>query len=69
MEDAALLLPPETRDPDAITELLHQRGVRVVEWNGWEAIDAVEVNAGLARNARRVKIADRKRLLAAAFAG
>ena len=48
--------------------LLHQRGVRVIEWDGWEAIDALEISAGLARNARRVKVADRKRLLAAAFA-
>jgi len=32
-----VLPPPETRDPDAIMALLHQRGVRVVEWDGWEA--------------------------------
>ena len=68
LEVAALLPPPETGDPDAIMTLLHQRGVRVVEWDGWEAIDALEISAGLARNARRVKVADRKRLLAAAFA-
>ena len=68
LDDAALLPPPETRDPDAIMALLHQRGVRVIEWDGWEAIDALEISAGLARNARRVKVADRKRLLAAAFA-
>ncbi len=49
LEDAALLPPPETRDPDAIMALLHQRGVRVVEWDGWEAIDALEICAGLVR--------------------
>ncbi|MBV8297670.1 MAG: FAD-dependent oxidoreductase [Acidimicrobiia bacterium] len=67
LQDAAMLPPPQTRDPDAIMALLHQRGVRVVDWRGWEAIDALEINAGLARDASRVKIADRTRLLSAAF--
>jgi ferredoxin--NADP+ reductase len=68
LEDAALLLPPETRDPDAIMTLLRQRDVQVVEWDGWKAIDALEISAGLARDTRRVKTADRMRLLAAASA-
>jgi ferredoxin/flavodoxin---NADP+ reductase len=68
LEDAAALPRPETRDPDAITALLRQRGVRVVDWRGWEAIDALEINAGLARNASRVKICDWTRLVAAASA-
>ena len=51
--------------------LLRQRVVGVVgvvDWRGWEAIDALEINAGQARGASRVKIADWTRLLAAASA-
>ena len=68
LEDAAMLPPPQTRDPDAIVALLRQRVVGVVDWRGWEAIDALEINAGQARGASRVKIADWTRLLAAASA-
>jgi ferredoxin--NADP+ reductase len=56
------------RDPDGIMELLRRRGVRVVEWDGWEAIDALEIAAGLARGAKRVKVAEREQMLAAPFA-
>jgi ferredoxin--NADP+ reductase len=54
------------RDPDAIIERLDQRGVGVVTWAGWEAIDAAEQALGIAAGRTRIKIADRAALLLAA---
>ena len=54
------------RDADALVELLCHRGVQVVEWAGWEAIDAAERRLGEDRGCARVKIADRETLLATA---
>ncbi|MPZ65709.1 MAG: NAD(P)-binding protein [Pseudonocardiaceae bacterium] len=52
--------------PDSIISLLEQRGVGVVRWAGWQAIDAAEQALGAAVGRTRVKIADRKALLTAA---
>jgi ferredoxin--NADP+ reductase len=54
------------RDPDAVVELLAERGARVVTKYGWEAIRAAEEAVGLAAGRTRVKIADREQLIAAA---
>ncbi|MDQ2789141.1 MAG: FAD-dependent oxidoreductase [Actinomycetota bacterium] len=54
------------RDPDAIIERLNERGVGVVNWAGWEAIDAAELALGVAAGRTRIKIADRTALLIAA---
>ncbi|MEO7193637.1 MAG: FAD-dependent oxidoreductase [Pseudonocardiaceae bacterium] len=54
------------RDPDMLIETLTQRGVTVVTWAGWEAIDAAERALGAAAGRDRIKIADRERLLIAA---
>lgn len=54
------------RDPDAITTLLERRGVGVVTWAGWEAIDDAEQALGAAVGRQRIKIAEREALLAAA---
>jgi ferredoxin--NADP+ reductase len=54
------------RDPDAITTMLAQRGVGVVTWAGWEAIDAAEQALGAAVGRKRIKIAELQALLAAA---
>src|SRR5260370_25026298 len=65
---AALQAPRrQVRDPDGIIDLLHQRGVRAVPWEGWEAIEALEIAAGKRRGAKQVKVADRELLLAAAL--
>ena len=57
------------REPDAITDKLTQRGVGVVTWTGWEAIDAAERALGVAAGRTRVKIVDRAALLVAAATG
>lgn len=54
------------REPDAIIDKLAQRGVQVVTWAGWEAIDAAEQALGVAAGRTRIKIADRASLLHAA---
>ncbi|HXT44935.1 MAG TPA: FAD-dependent oxidoreductase [Pseudonocardiaceae bacterium] len=54
------------RDPDAIIDKLAQRGVGVVTWAGWEAIDAAERALGVAVGRTRIKIVDRAALLIAA---
>jgi ferredoxin--NADP+ reductase len=57
------------REPDAIIDKLTQRGVGVVTWAGWEAIDAAERALGVAAGRTRVKITDRAALLIAAASG
>jgi ferredoxin/flavodoxin---NADP+ reductase len=66
-EDIARLPSPEAREPDGVIDLLRQRRVRVVPWEGWEAIEALEIASGRARGARQVKLAERELLLAAAL--
>lgn len=67
LEDAPALPRRQVRDPDEIIDVLHQRGVRAVPWEGWEAIEALEIAAGKRRGAKQVKVADRELLLAAAL--
>jgi ferredoxin--NADP+ reductase len=67
LQDAPALPRRQVRDPDGIVDLLHQRGVRVVPWQGWEAIEALEIAAGRRRGAKQVKVAERELLLAAAL--
>jgi ferredoxin--NADP+ reductase len=54
------------REPNTIIDTLAQRGVGVVTWAGWEAIDAAEQALGVAAGRTRIKIADRETLLTAA---
>jgi len=68
LSDAASLRPAPVRDPDAVLHLLVERGVAVVAWEGWQAIDDAEVGLGSAQGRDRVKIADLAHLLRAAGA-
>jgi ferredoxin/flavodoxin---NADP+ reductase len=54
------------REPDMIIDRLTRRGVEVITWAGWEAIDAAEQALGLASGRSRIKIANRAELLIAA---
>jgi ferredoxin--NADP+ reductase len=67
LEDAPTLPRREVHDADGIIDLLRQRGVRVVPWEGWEAIEALEIATGRRRGAKQVKVAERELLLAAAL--
>lgn len=54
------------RDRDALGRLLEGRGVHVVTWEGWEAIDAAEIALGAQEGRERAKLHDRGALLDAA---
>lgn len=53
-------------DRDALPGLLAARGVQVVSWDGWSAIDRAEIALGVGTGRPRVTIADRADLLRAA---
>ncbi|MDR2374268.1 MAG: FAD-dependent oxidoreductase [Bifidobacteriaceae bacterium] len=58
------------RDPSAppLADLLAARGVEVVTWEGWQAIDALERANGEAEGRARAKLATRRELISAAAA-
>ena len=62
---AAGLLPPRESGGD-ITELLAERAVSCVTYEGWESIDAVETARGEPQGRPRVKLCSWDELLAAA---
>jgi len=66
LADAPLLPPAPIRDPAAVLQLLHDRGARVVTWDGWRAIQVTEARLGQAQGRVRAKISDREWLLRAA---
>jgi ferredoxin--NADP+ reductase len=53
------------RDTDELLAVLRARGVDVVDWAGWQKIDALEVVKGRLNGRSRVKIHDWAELLAA----
>jgi ferredoxin--NADP+ reductase len=69
LADASALPQAPVRDPDAVLELLRERGVRVVTWQGWRAIELTEARLGRAQGRQRAKIADREAMLRAASDG
>jgi ferredoxin--NADP+ reductase len=62
-DHAAGLLPEPTADPDALLEAIRANGVHVVDYTGWEAIDAHERSLGEPTNRPRVKLVRREELL------
>lgn len=66
LEDAASLRRAPVRDPEALPALLAERGVTVVTWEGWGAIEQAEAELGQASGRERAKLADRAELLRAA---
>jgi ferredoxin--NADP+ reductase len=67
LEDAAAgLLPRSEAEPHALDALLAERGVDVVVYAGWEAIDALERERGSSQGRPRVKLTTWDELLAAA---
>lgn len=59
-------LPKHDQDSTAVDDLLGSRGVRVVDWSRWLAIEATEVTLGEASGRGRVKLHDRGEMLSAA---
>jgi ferredoxin--NADP+ reductase len=69
LADLPSLVPAGVRDPDTLPELLAGRGVQVVSWDGWRAIERAETALGAAQGRARAKISDRSELLRLAAAG
>jgi ferredoxin--NADP+ reductase len=63
LDDLNALPRAPHREHDAVVATLAQRGVGVVSWAGWEAIDAAEQALGAAAGRTRIKIAARDALL------
>jgi ferredoxin--NADP+ reductase len=61
--DAPSLPKAPERDPQTLLKLLADRGVDVVDWEGWVGIDEAEIALGVAQGRERVKIAQREILL------
>jgi len=59
---AGLLATP-TIEPEQLLETLERRGVRVVDYTGWEAIDAHERATGEPHGRPRVKLTSRDQML------
>ncbi len=55
--------PARGSDPQAVIELLRQRGVQFVDWAGWQRLERYEAALGAARNAATIKVADRQAML------
>ncbi|NHC14177.1 FAD-dependent oxidoreductase [Motilibacter deserti] len=68
LEDLPHLPRAAYREPEDVDRLLAGRGVQVVGWAGWCAIDGAELALGVASGRRRVKISEREALLRAAAA-
>ncbi len=62
-EDARREIRPQDADPEAVTGLLQKRGVRFVDFRGWELLDAFEVAAGEPLGRPRVKVTSVDRML------
>jgi len=65
-DSGALPVPAATRDPEQVLKVLANRGVEVVLWGGWQAIDAAELALGQSQGRERAKISGRPALLTAA---
>jgi ferredoxin--NADP+ reductase len=62
-DHAAGRLPERTTDPDSLLTGLRAAGVQIVDYAGWQAIDAHERELGEAANRPRVKLVRRDELL------
>ena len=66
--DAATLPEAPAGAKSDVIEHLKERGVDVVEWSGWELVDAHERSLGLPHGRDRIKLVAREELLAASKA-
>lgn len=63
LADLDWLPPAPCRDTDTLLAVLRSRGVDIVDWDGWQRIDAAEVVRGHQDGRGRVKIHDWTELL------
>jgi len=53
--ESSTLLEPEKPEPEAVEQLLNERGIRYVAFEDWQAIDEAEVGRGEPHGRPRVK--------------
>lgn len=49
-------IPDHNRDPQAIVNLLHSRGVNYVSYEDWKILDVYEITAGATQDRPRIKV-------------
>ena len=69
LADVPSLRRAPVRDPEALRQLLADRGVQVVTWDCWLAIARAEAQRGEAQGRARTKISDRAEMLRLAAEG
>ena len=69
LADLQSLPPAPVRDPSELPRRLAERGVQVVTWDGWRAIERAEIELGQQQGRARSRISDRVELLRLAAAG
>ncbi|MCF8529311.1 MAG: FAD-dependent oxidoreductase [Aquiluna sp.] len=61
--DRKLWWEPSNPGEDQITDLLSERGVKFIDWQGWLAIDSQERSLGESAGKERTKLFDRSQML------
>ena len=56
------------RDPAAVVEFLHGRSVDVIQWHGWELLDAYERGLGEPHGRERIKLVPRDEMVSSPWA-
>ena len=64
LRDFATARPAPDRDPNAIVELLKERGVDYLTWDDFKRLDAAEIAAGEAVGRKRIKVVSREDMIA-----
>ncbi|MGI4896349.1 MAG: FAD-dependent oxidoreductase [Janthinobacterium lividum] len=64
VSDVAGLVPATDPDPQAIVDFLQRKGVDVLTWTHWEALDAYERGLGAPHGRERVKVVSRAEMIA-----
>ena len=54
---------PPTPEPEAVLELLEQRGLHYTTWEGWDLLDAHEISLGEPHGRPRIKVVDRETMV------
>jgi ferredoxin--NADP+ reductase len=61
--EAGLLPQAPARDPSAVLDLLAARGAQVVQWEGWQLLDAYERALGEVQGRERIKVVPREEMV------
>jgi ferredoxin--NADP+ reductase len=60
LQDVAGLRPPESPEPESVTQYLTERGVAFTTSAGWDRLDAHELSLGVPHGRERIKVVSRE---------